>query len=180
MSFPYLKFDIFSQKLIFNIERHLQMNFVFIKIIGLETPYFESVYVDCFQSEFSEYMNDSVKEKLMFAGKNLSYSLYAYISTNPTASEVDILLFVREIINYQLKNFLFDYDLPEWCDESFEDLENQRNDYETEKGDETVLQKRHTESKPVVEQTKQERERQNHSKNKEKEGYPTPTLFRSM
>ena len=147
MSFPEQRFSKFSRNLLTNVKEHLLQNYLFSHIIGLEEEALKSMYVDSFQTEFPEYMNDEISDKLKFSGKNLSYALYAYISMNRDIEVNLIINFAKTLIRHQLNNFLFDFDLPEWCDEYFE------NDYEKENEDEND-QKEQKEQKEQKDQKK--------------------------
>ena len=82
------------------------------------------MYISQFTHHFREYLNDAIEEQLSFAGKNILYALQAYVSNTTTLHE--LLIFTEKIVDIQLENFLYDYDLPEWCDENFEPIEEEK------------------------------------------------------
>ena len=80
------------------------------------------LYVQTFQSHFSEYMNEELYSKLEFAGKNILYAINSYATLHPRFMITEIVLFVESFVEYQLNEFLNDYDMPEWSDENYEDI----------------------------------------------------------
>jgi len=121
MSFPKARFDSFTKKIHFKIQQCLRAQYVFMQVLGFDLTEIEEAYVDSFKSEFPECMNDEILVKLQFAGKSVMYALEAYIAVNQEYNIDYLADFVEEMLVRQLQNFLYDYDLPEWCDERFEE-----------------------------------------------------------
>jgi hypothetical protein len=137
MSFPQARFDSFAKKLNSYIRKCLRAQYVFMPVLGFDVSEFEEKYVESFKSEFPECINDEILGKLQLAGKNVLYALESYIAVNQEYDLDYLMDFAEEMLFRQLKNFLYDYDLPEWCDERYEENSDenwQRKEITKEKG----------------------------------------------
>ena len=124
MSFPNKQFRKFRKSLHTSITEHLRTNYdVFFKywLYGEACSQLGEAYTKHFQTYFEEYMSEDIREQLMYAAKNTYYAMVAY--EKRTISLDDLLEFVQCVVDLQLENFLYDYDIPEWCDENFENME---------------------------------------------------------
>ena len=121
MSFPTEKFKVFTETLQKNLQTYLQSNVCFFHLIGIEQYELETIYIESFRCQFEEYMNEEIVEKLRFAGKNISCALYAYMRLHPNMFVQDLYDFAECLVCSQLENFVLDYEIPEWCDENYED-----------------------------------------------------------
>ena len=129
MSFPNKLFRKFRKSLHTSITEYLRTNYdVFFKywLYGEACSQLGEAYTNTFQTYFEEYMSENIGEQLMYAGKNTYYAIVAY--EKRTDSLEDLVEFVQCVIDLQLENFLYDYDIPEWCDENFENMEEIQNE----------------------------------------------------
>lgn len=121
MSFPAKQFRQFTDILLNDLQTYFISDYLFIKSCGVDSGKLESVYAESFQQVFAEFSeNEEILDKLKFAGKNISYAIYAYTHMSPSFHLDDILEFVDTFVYHQLNNFLKDYEIPEWSDENYE------------------------------------------------------------
>jgi hypothetical protein len=120
MSFPEAQFRQFADILLEDLRNYVLSQYLFLQSCGLEEQALESLYAESFRAVFSQYENDDILDKLQFAGRNVSYAIYAYTHMQSGYSLQDLLEFVETFVLHQLNNFLKDYELPEWSDENYE------------------------------------------------------------
>ena len=76
--------------------------------IGMDFGHF---YKNMFKEEFSEYMNSEIEMLLWFAGKNIAFSVSAFMLYNEDAELEDVLNFTEKFLSEQLDDF------DNWCGE---------------------------------------------------------------
>ncbi len=76
---------------------------------------FSHGYVKIFKEHFGSYITNDVESQLSFAGKNILYAIYTFISLKEDEYELEELLdFVENFISNQLEDFDHDYGATEW------------------------------------------------------------------
>ena len=71
----------------------------------------KEAYVSAFKNEFPEYINESIKDKLWFAGQNFGFAIQTFISINPQFTLDDLLNFAEGFVSIQIGDF------NNWCDD---------------------------------------------------------------
>jgi hypothetical protein len=68
-------------------------------------------YQNTFKEQFEQYMNNDVKNRLWFAGKNIVFAISAFISYKNDATLNEVLDFTEKFVSGQLDDF------GNWCNE---------------------------------------------------------------
>jgi hypothetical protein len=86
---------------------------------------FGYAYQNIFKEHFGDYITEEVKTQLWFAGKNILYSIRAFLSLKDNNYSLKELLdFVEAFISEQLEDFENDYDCADWFNDAQEQMDN--------------------------------------------------------
>lgn len=86
-------------------------------------------YVDKFQEQFSQYMNDDIESLLWHTGHNIQYALGAFMKYKDSPELDDVLDYTELFIKEQIG------DIDNWCDAIGQAMYEETSEYERENGD---------------------------------------------
>jgi hypothetical protein len=83
-------------------------------------------YRDHFKAQFEKYITEEVNTLLWFAGKNLVFSIGAFMSFKKNATLKDVLKFTEDFLEEQLDDF------DNWCDDIGQAMYKESPEYKKE------------------------------------------------
>jgi hypothetical protein len=83
-------------------------------------------YQNEFKKEFGKYMNPEIEGQLWFAGKNLIFAIYAFMSYKDDAELYDVIDFTEKFVSHQLDDF------DNWCEDIGQAMYEETSEYERE------------------------------------------------
>ena len=121
------RFQLVRESVIAHCKEHISENWerMFDMWLSCEADMvFGYGYQNKFKEQFGDYITKEIEAQLWFAGKNILYAIYSFISIKENNYELDDLLnFVENFISGQLDNFDNDYDTTEWFNSEIDNIE---------------------------------------------------------
>ncbi len=121
------KFENVRVALITDFKRRIENNWeqMFYMWLSCEADMeFGSGYQDHFKKEFDKYITDEINTLLWFAGKNVVFSIGAFMAFKGDSNLEDVLTFTEDFLDEQLDDF------DNWCDDIGQAMYKESPEYE--------------------------------------------------